>query len=145
MFALTKEQIDEPAVVRSVESSGAGAIVVFAGRVRDKNEGRTVNRLEYEAFEPLCLHEGMRIIAEAEGMFEITAARCLHRTGGLSVGETAVLVAVAAGHRGPAFQACSYIIDQVKARLPIWKKEHYQDGTSGWVNCQSHTGAHCHK
>jgi adenylyltransferase/sulfurtransferase len=104
--------------------------------VRDHNEGRSVARLEYEAFEDLAVKEGERIVAEAAARFDVKHAACVHRVGSLGIGDLAVWVGVSAVHRGEAFAACRYIIDAVKYRLPIWKKEHYTDGDSGWVNCE---------
>ncbi|TDJ43567.1 MAG: molybdenum cofactor biosynthesis protein MoaE [Gammaproteobacteria bacterium] len=114
----------------------AGAYVAFEGWVRDHNEGQQVLRLEYEAYEELGLREGERIIAEAAERYGVTRARCLHRLGELEIGDLAVWVGVSSAHRDEAFKACRYIIDEVKHRVPIWKKEHYVDGDSGWVNCE---------
>lgn len=113
-----------------------GGYCAFEGWVRDCNDGRTVLRLEYEAFGPLALREGERILAEAQQRFGVARAYCAHRVGALAIGELAVWVGVSAVHRGEAFDACRYIIDEVKHRVPIWKKEYYQDGDSGWVNCE---------
>lgn len=121
---------------------GAGAYVGFEGRARNRNEGRDVERLEYEAYAPLAEKEGERIIAEARERWPIIAARCVHRTGVLEIGECAVWVGVVSPHRDEAFAACRYIIDEVKMRLPIWKKEHYTDGDSGWVNCERCAAGH---
>jgi molybdopterin synthase catalytic subunit len=82
------------------------------------------------------VREGERIVAEAIARFGAARAACVHRVGELAVGELAVWVGVSAPHRDEAFRACRYIIDEVKHRLPIWKKEHYLDGDSGWVNCE---------
>jgi len=111
-------------------------------------------RLDYEAFAPLAGREGQRILVEACERFGVERACCAHRVGALTIGELAVWVGVSAGHRGEAFAACRYIIDEVKHRVPIWKKEHYRDGDSGWVNCErcaaptasreSHSHAHDH-
>src|ERR1700744_300421 len=95
-----------------------------------------VGHLEYEAFEPLAVKEGSRILDEARARFGIGHPPCLHRVGDLRVGEMAVWVGVSARHRHEAFLACRYIIDEVKHRVPIWKKEHYDSGDSGWVNCE---------
>jgi molybdopterin synthase catalytic subunit len=99
-----------------------------------------VQALEYEAYVPLAEKEGERILAEARGRFEILRAECVHRTGRLGLGDVAVWVAVAAVHRGAAFDACRYIIDETKARLPIWKKEHYAGGASEWISCAERDG-----
>jgi molybdopterin synthase catalytic subunit len=114
---------------------GAGACVTFEGRVRNLNEGRTVKALDYEAYAPLAEKEGHAIIGEAGRKYPIIRALCVHRTGSLVLGDIAVWVAVTAAHRAAAFEACRYIIDEAKARLPIWKKEHYAGGAAEWVNC----------
>jgi molybdopterin synthase catalytic subunit len=93
-------------------------------------------RLEYEAYETLAVKEGKRIVAEALARFGVRRVACVHRLGELAIGELAVWVAVSAAHRDEAFAACRYVIDEVKQRVPIWKKEHYPDGDSGWVNCE---------
>ena len=114
----------------------AGGYASFEGWVRDHNDGRRVRRLEYEAFEALAIKEGSRIVQQAIEKFGVSRAACVHRVGDLAVGELAVWVGVSAAHRQEAFAACRYIIDEVKHRVPIWKKEHYEDGDSGWVNCE---------
>ena len=115
---------------------GAGGCVSFEGWVRNFNDGREVAHLEYEAFESLALEEGGKIVAEALHRFPIKHALCIHRLGDLPLADMAVWVGVSAAHRGEAFDACRYIIDEVKHRVPIWKKEHYRDGDSGWVHCE---------
>jgi molybdopterin synthase catalytic subunit len=92
--------------------------------------------LEYEAFQELALKEGERILAEALKRFPVKQAFCIHRLGTLGLGDMAVWVGVSSAHRGEAFDACRFIIDEVKHRVPIWKKEHYRSGDSGWVNCE---------
>jgi molybdopterin synthase catalytic subunit len=137
--------------------AGCGGYASFEGWVRDHNDGRRVLRLEYEAFELLAVREGERIIQEARQRFGVERALCAHRVGALEIGGIAVWVGVAAPHRGEAFDACRYIIDEIKHRAPIWKKEYYEDGDSGWVNCErcaaaaphydhrhSHSHAHPH-
>jgi len=135
-FSFSHERIDPAALAAGLADVAAGGFVSFEGWVRNENEGREVRRLDYEAFEELALKEGARIVAEAIERFGIRGARCVHRLGELGLGEVAVWVGVASGHRAEAFAACRYIIDEVKHRLPIWKKEHYLDGDSGWVNCE---------
>ncbi len=136
LFQFSTEPLD-PAALRGVlESPAAGGYASFEGWVRNHNEGREVRRLEYEAFEALAVKEGQRIVAEALQRFGVERAACVHRVGALEIGELAVWVGVSARHRHEAFLACRYIIDAVKHRVPIWKKEHYLDGDSGWVNCE---------
>ena len=133
-FTLTESTIDGVALSRSLADAAAGACVTFEGWVRNRNDGRAVLRLDYQAYAPLAQAEGERILAEAARRFGIVAARCAHRTGSLAIGDLAVWVGVSAGHRDAAFAACRYIIDEVKQRVPIWKNEHYADGESGWLH-----------
>jgi len=136
MITMTNAVIDPDGLRESLFDPGAGAYCGFEGWIRNENEGRAVQRLEYEVYEPLAVTEGEKIITEAGERFPHLHAHCVHRTGILEIGECAVWVGVSAAHRDEAFQACRYIIDQLKVRLPIWKKEHYVDGDSDWVNCE---------
>lgn len=136
VFRMTDKTIDPDALRRELFDAGAGAYVGFEGWIRNENEGHLVERLEYESYEPLAVSEGEKVIAEARAKFPLLHAQCVHRSGMLEIGECAVWVGVSSAHRDEAFNACRYIIDQVKVRLPIWKKEHYADGNSGWVNCE---------
>jgi molybdopterin synthase catalytic subunit len=131
LFALDDRPLDVLALSAALRDRHAGAFVTFEGRVRDVNAGRAVVLLEYEAYPPLCLAEGGAIVREAGN--GVIAARCVHRVGRLEVGEIAVWVGVLAAHRDEAFRACRFIIDEVKKRVPIWKKEHYEDGCSAWI------------
>ncbi|MBX3703905.1 MAG: ThiF family adenylyltransferase [Steroidobacteraceae bacterium] len=135
-FSLTHAPIDPGALAAGLALPEAGGFAAFEGRVRNHNEGRRVSGLEYEAFEALALEEGARIVAAAVRRHDVLAAQCVHRLGALAIGDVAVWVGVAARHRAEAFAACREIIDEVKHRLPIWKKERYQDGDSVWVNCE---------
>jgi sulfur-carrier protein adenylyltransferase/sulfurtransferase len=135
-FAFSAAPFDPALFARELADARAGGFASFEGWVRNHNDGMAVTRLEYEAFEALAVKEGERIIAEARERFPIVNAACVHRVGALEIGELAVWVGVSAHHRDEAFRACRYIIDEVKHRVPIWKKEHYLDGDSGWVNCE---------
>lgn len=136
MIEISTSVID-PAVLRArLSNPAAGAYCGFEGWVRNHNEGQQVLRLEYEVYEPLALTEGRRILAEANAKYALLAAQCVHRSGQLEIGDCAVWVGVIAAHRDAAFSACRFIIDALKSRLPIWKKEYYVDGHSGWVNCE---------
>ncbi len=135
-FVVGNREIDVAAFRASLENHASGAAVIFEGRVRNHNEGRQVDRLEYEIYEPIALSEGRRILDEAAQRWNIEQAGGAHRGGLLSIGDVAVIVGVVAAHRDEAFQAARYIIDEVKHRLPIWKREHYRDGSLNWVNCQ---------
>lgn len=136
MIEIRTTAIDPAALRKQLFDPAAGGYCGFEGWIRNENEGQSVLRLEYEAYEPLALTEGENILAEARQRFPHLHAYCVHRTGMLEIGDCAVWVGVSAPHRDEAFQACRYIIDQLKVRLPIWKKEHYADGHSGWVNCE---------
>lgn len=135
-FSVSSKPIDAVAARHAVSDPHCGALVVFEGWVRDHNEGRAVERLEYEVYRPLAEKEGERILDEAIDRFGVSHAVCIHREGLLELCDIAVIVCVSSPHRSEAFDACRYIIDQAKVRLPIWKKEHYTDGDSGWVNCE---------
>jgi molybdopterin synthase catalytic subunit len=136
-------------VLAKVQHAGAGAVALFLGIVRDHNDGRAVTLLEYEAYGPMALSEMERIARETEE--RIAGARCaiVHRTGALQVGDTAVACAASAPHRTEAFAACRRLIDEVKARVPIWKREHGPDGPYwvGWqdARCAADNGDHDHE
>ena len=134
MIRLMPSALDVDKLRAAMPDTAAGALVVFEGWVRSSNGGRAVLRLEYEGAEPIAQNEFSRIVADARRQFNIIAVLCEHRTGVLAPGELAVWLGVTAAHRGDAFAACRYILDELKARLPIWKKEHYADGDSGWIN-----------
>jgi molybdopterin synthase catalytic subunit len=134
-FKITSAVIDPVARKRELEQQEAGACVTFEGWVRNMNEGAAVQALEYEAHQAIAEKEGARIVEEAMTRFAVAAVQCEHRVGKLALGECAVWVGVSAAHRGAAFDACRYVIDETKARVPIWKKEHYASGATGWVNC----------
>jgi len=135
-FRFTQTAIDTEIARGELQDLGAGGYASFEGWVRDHNDGQEVTGLEYEAFQELAAKEGDRIVAEALRRFAVKHALCIHRVGSLGLGEMAVWVGVSSAHRGEAFDACRFIIDEVKHRLPIWKKEHYRNGDSGWVNCE---------
>lgn len=137
MFSMSATPIDAAALQAELRDPSAGACVTFEGWVRNENEGSEVRSLEYEGYEAVALKEGEKILAEAIEKFQVTRAICAHRVGHLQIGEMAVWVGVSSGHRGAAFKACEYIIDEIKTRLPVWKKEHYADGDSGWINCET--------
>lgn len=134
MFFLSENPIDPAALARTLAHVRAGACATFEGWVRNHNEGRVVERLDYQAYAPLAQSEGEHILIEAQRKFAVLGAVCVHRTGALAIGDLAVWVGVSAEHRGAAFDACRYIIDEVKQRVPIWKNEHYADGQSGWLH-----------
>jgi adenylyltransferase/sulfurtransferase len=136
LFRFSTDPLDTPTLQRGLRDDACGGFAAFEGWVRDHNEGHAVTRLEYEAFAELAEKEGARIVADAIERFGLARAACVHRIGSLAIGDVAVWVGASAAHRDEAFRACRFIIDEVKHRLPIWKKEHYVNGDSGWVNCE---------
>ncbi|AND68522.1 hypothetical protein ATSB10_10680 [Dyella thiooxydans] len=137
-FELTAAPVDLAAQREALKHPGSGGFCAFEGWVRNNNEGREVSGLEYEAYTELAIAEGERILAEATERYGVLAASAVHRVGNLAIGDLAVWIGVSAPHRDEAFRACRYIIDEIKHRLPIWKKEHYLEGDHAWVAC-SHT------
>ena len=142
-FRLTPDPIDRAACIAELEEAQAGALVAFEGWVRNHNQGKRVSALEYQVYETLALSEGERILAEAREKFNLHRVSCTHRYGLLPIGETAVWIGAVASHRDDAFRATRYVIDEIKLRLPIWKKEHYVDESPEWVFCRDHA-THVH-
>lgn len=131
--ALVREPISPEQMVAELPSSGDGACLLFLGVVRDHNEGRAVSGLDYEAYEGMAERTLAVIATEASDSFGTDRIRVLHRIGALKVGEVSTAIAVATPHRGEAYEASRYIIEELKKRLPIWKREHYVEGDSHWV------------
>ena len=143
LFALTPAPLDPTGLVtlvlselerraQSADRAGAGAVTTFIGTVRDRNQGRRVDRLEYEAYEPLALRAFSRIAAEAEAEWPEVVIGLHHRVGTLTVGEASIVIAAASPHRAEAFAACRYAIERVKQIAPIWKREYFEGGDC-WV------------
>jgi molybdopterin synthase catalytic subunit len=136
---LSAAPIDVVHLLAGAHHPGAGAVVLFSGEVRDNNRGRAVAFLEYEAYAPLAKKMIEDILAEARTRWSLQIAIAQHRTGTVAVGETAVVVITASAHRSEAYAANQYIIDRIKHEAPIWKCEHYADGTHEWGNnCNGH-------
>jgi molybdopterin synthase catalytic subunit len=130
---LTHDPIDLAALITQVSSAEHGGIATFTGAVRSSHASREVVALSYSAYESMAEHECAAIVAEAEKKWPVRVALA-HRIGDLVVGDIAVAVATASAHREEAFAACRWVIDQVKARVPIWKRETYADGMVAWVD-----------
>jgi len=137
--AIRQERLSVDEAVAWVAHPGAGGIALFLGTVRDANEGHDVTRLEYEAYSAMALAEMNRIRAEIEAEIEGVRVAALHRIGDLAIGDVAVICAASAPHRGEAFRACRLLIDRIKERVPIWKREHGPGGPQwiGWVDARS--------
>jgi MoaE-MoaD fusion protein len=132
-FAITEQPLDGSALQQYVQTPQDGAVVLFTGIVRDNFGGRATDYLVYEAYAAMAVPVLQQIAAEAQGRWEIGRVAVHHRVGRLAIGETAVIVAVAAPHRGAAFEAAAYIMDRIKEIAPIWKQEHWADGAVEWV------------
>jgi molybdopterin synthase catalytic subunit len=133
MFLLSAQPLDPVSLRRRLERPDAGAVVVFEGMVRNSNAGQSVESLEYEAAPDLCAAEAERVMGEAMARFSVLDLVVAHRVGRLKIGEMAVWIGVVAAHRDGAFAACRYVIEELKVRLPVWKKEHYAGGSSCWL------------
>lgn len=131
--ALVTAPIDTAALLAEVSAPRNGAALLFVGTVREVNEGRRVEALDYAAYEAMAQAELERITAEAAAAFGADDLVVEHRVGLLGLGEVSVAIAVAHPHRGAAFDACRAVIEAIKARVPIWKREHYTDGERSWV------------
>lgn len=143
MFGIVREPIDMAALARAVRTDACGAVVTFAGVVRERSDDdRAVTGLAYEAHEAMAVAEFERIAAEVRERFGNCDVTIVHRVGELRIGEIAVGVAAASAHRAEAFDACEYAIDELKARAPIWKKEHYADGAGEWKANECRADAH---
>jgi molybdopterin synthase catalytic subunit len=134
MFRVTTEPLSVQQVNDLVKRPTDGAVVTFDGIVRDNFDGRSVRYLEYEASAAMEEKKLAEIGAEVQHKFAIGAIAMVHRIGRLEIGESSIVIAVAAPHRHAAFEACSYAMDQVKAEVPVWKKEFFTDGADHWVN-----------
>lgn len=132
-------EIDDKAISvadleRIVSHPRAGAVVSFVGAVRDHDHERSVVDLEYQAH-PSAGAVLQQVAEEVCGRHDVVALAVVHRSGRLAVGDAAIVAVVSAGHRAPAFAACADLVEEVKARLPVWKHQFFEDGTEEWVNC----------
>lgn len=131
---LVREPINANALTQRVSSPANGALLLFLGVVRNLNDGRAVIGIEYSAYEPMAAHELMDIAREAAHRFGMSDVAIEHRLGELTLGETSVGIAVAHPHRRAAYDASRWVIEEIKRRVPIWKREHYADGAREWVD-----------
>jgi molybdopterin synthase catalytic subunit len=131
--AIVERPIDTAALVAEVASVTNGATLLFLGTVRETNDGRDVSGMDYTAYRGMAERELADIVREASSRFETSDVVAEHRLGTLGLGEASVAIAVGHPHRGKAYDASRYIIEELKKRVPIWKLEHYVDGTREWV------------
>jgi len=132
--AIVTREIDVAALMAEAQSRDFGAVSVFAGTVRDVNDGRSVTAIDYSAYTSMAEAELARIIAEAEDQFGVRAIVVEHRVGALAIGDVSVAIVVAHAHRAPALDCTRFVIEEIKQRVPIWKREHYTDGTREWID-----------
>lgn len=132
LIQVTGEALDTGQAIAAVESPGAGAIDIFLGVVRNSSLGRTVSYLEYDAYPSMAEKVMHKIAEEAKERFALESCAVLHRTGRLEVGEASLLIAVSSAHRAKAFEGCHWLVNEVKRRVPVWKKEVWEDGES-WI------------
>ncbi|WP_025824409.1 molybdenum cofactor biosynthesis protein MoaE [Asaia astilbis] len=138
-FLLTETPIDPTSFSADLRRDEAGGYCSFEGWVRNHSDGQAVLGLDYQAYPALAETEALAVLREAEARFDIVAASCIHRTGSLVIGDMAVWIGVSAAHRDAAFTACRFVIDEIKKRVPIWKRERYADGHSEWIACHEVT------
>jgi molybdopterin synthase catalytic subunit len=134
MFRVTTEPLSVQQVNDLVKRPTDGAVVIFDGIVRNNFDGRPVHYLEYEAYAAMAEKKLAEIGAEVQQKFAVGEIAMMHRIGRLDIGESSIVIAVAAPHRHAAFEACAYAMDRVKAEVPVWKKEFFADGADHWVN-----------
>ncbi|HVZ76687.1 MAG TPA: molybdenum cofactor biosynthesis protein MoaE [Gemmatimonadaceae bacterium] len=132
--AIVERPLDAAGLLREVSRDANGAALVFVGTVRDVNDGRAVTGIEYSAYQAMAERELAAIVGEAAGRFGTDDIVVEHRIGTLGLGEASVVIAVGHPRRGAAYEASRYVIEQLKQRVPIWKREHYADGTREWVH-----------
>ena len=132
MIRIVEDQIDFDEVIQAVSSQSAGALVTFDGRVRELSRGKRVTHLYYEVYEEMALRELEALREEVLEKWPVSNVAIVHRVGRLEIGESSVVIAVSSPHRREAFEACRYLIDTLKTRVPIWKKESYEDGET-WI------------
>ena len=141
LASLVRVPIDSAAMLRAVSKPANGAVLLFLGAVRQVNEGRSVTGIDYEAYESMAQRELEAIVSEASARFATTDIAVQHRLGELGVEDVSVAIAVAHAHRDEAYQASRFVIEELKRRVPIWKREHYTDGTREWVDPTGRTSA----
>ena len=130
---VTAESIDPSTVIARVGGPEDGAVALFAGVVRNENEGRPVSGMEYQGYDRMARDELAAIVAEAAGRAGGARVAAVHRLGPLNIGEVSVAIAASAPHRAEAFDAARYVIEEIKKRLPVWKREHYLDRDAEWL------------
>ena len=141
LASLVRAPIDPMAIVRAVSNPANGAVLLFLGAVRQVNDGRGVTGIDYSAYEAMAQRELEAIVAEASARFDGADVAVQHRLGELAVEDVSVAIAVGHAHRSAAYDVSRFVIEELKRRVPIWKREHYTDGTREWVDPTGRAGA----
>ena len=136
MVSITPHPIDSASIVAKLSAPEAGGIDLFLGTTRNHSGGRGVVLLEYEAYKPMAIRVMEQLEREARTRWPLVNVVMIHRIGRVPVTEASVAIGVAAAHRAEAFEACRFLIDRLKSEVPIWKREHFEDGTSEWSGAQ---------
>lgn len=134
MVILTDQVIDSNALLQFVTTSRSGAVVLFLGTVRELTHGKKTVALDYDAYPDMALAKMNELVDEAAESWPVQKVAVVHRTGHLELGEASVAIAVSCPHRGETFEAGKFLIDELKVRVPVWKKENWDDGTTEWVH-----------
>ena len=133
---ITTEAIDSQALLDRVGDPSSGAVLLFLGVVRNHHDGRVVEAMRYDAYEEMARSTLEDILSDAEKRYGVGHLAAVHRVGPLEIGDASVAIAVSSAHRADAYDASRYVIEEIKVRLPVWKKQHFQDGSSEWVEGQ---------
>ena len=141
LVSLVRAPIDPIAIIRAVSNPGNGAVLLFLGAVRQVNDGRDVTGIDYAAYEAMAQRELEAIVTEASTKFDAADVVVQHRLGELAVEDVSVAIAVGHAHRDAAYAASRFVIEELKRRVPIWKREHYTDGSREWVDPSGRTNA----
>jgi len=141
VVVITPSKLDSHTAVAAVGSDGAGATSLFVGTTRDNFNGKAVVRLEYEAYEPMAVKEIRKLTRIARQRWDLIHTAVYHRTGVVAVREASIIIAVSSAHRKESLEAVHYLINAIKATVPIWKKEVYEDGTKWKANKESQVGS----
>lgn len=134
MIELTRQPIDSTQLVRQAQSAQTGAVLLFLGVTRQHTHGRETTKLQYDAYEEMAIQELTALKSEACARWDLIECHIVHRLGEVPLGEASVAIVTASAHRKPAFEAGEWLIDTLKQRVPIWKQEHWADGTTDWVH-----------
>ena len=139
MIEITSTQIDTSAVLASVQSTQAGAAVLFVGSTRQFTDGRETLKLDYECYEALAIKKMTEILEQAKTKWKIEACSIVHRVGTVELGEASIAVAVSSPHRADSFDAGRWLVDTLKTEVPIWKRDYWADGSSEWIHPEGAT------